>query len=158
MEKFFRTYPDWRGTPPVTERFHWKWYFAMHQAGDDAVAGQVQEYRQQLLARDHWTQWSGALLASVNVQTLLHRLAGTDPQAQLAYQDRIAAFHRRYASFTTRTCSMSNRSAQPISRPCRALKRWRLPARRHWTAGWRSACLRQGQRRRPGHDEPGPDS
>lgn len=99
MQKFFRTYPDWRGTPPVTGRFHWKWYFAMHQAGDDAVADQVREYRQQLLARDHWTQWSGALLASVNVQTLMHRLAGTDLQAQLAYQDRIAGFHRALREF-----------------------------------------------------------
>jgi len=94
FEKFFRTHPEWRETPPVTGRFHWKWYYAMHQAGDDAVAGQVQLYRHDLLARDRWTQRAGVLLASVNVQVLLHRLAGTDLQAQLAYQDRIASFHR----------------------------------------------------------------
>jgi len=33
------------------------------------------------------------------VQVLLHRLADTDLQAQLAYQDRIAAFHARLRKF-----------------------------------------------------------
>jgi ABC-2 type transport system permease protein len=94
MERFFRSHPEWRGTAPVTERFHWKWYYAMQQAGDDAVAGQARQYRAQLLARDDWTRRAGMLLAPVNAQVLLHRLAGTDLRAQLAYQDRIAGFHR----------------------------------------------------------------
>ncbi len=99
MERFFRTNPEWRGTPPATEAFQWKWYYAMHQAGDDAVAEEVREYREAMMAREAWTEYSAWLLPSVGVQVLLHRLADTDLQAQLAYHDRIAAFHARLRKF-----------------------------------------------------------
>jgi ABC-2 type transport system permease protein len=99
LEKFFRTHPEWRGTEPVTGRFHWKWYYAMHQAGDDAVAPAAQALREDQLARAAWTERAGLLLAPVNLQVLLHRLAGTDLEAQLAYQDRVAAFHAELRKF-----------------------------------------------------------
>ena len=95
FEKFFRTHPEWRGTAPVTGRFHWKWYYAMHQAGDDAVAPQLADYRRSMAQRDAWTARAGWLLAPVDVQVLLHRLAESDLQAQLDYQDRIAGYHTR---------------------------------------------------------------
>jgi ABC-2 type transport system permease protein len=94
FERFFRTHPEWRGTPPVVGRFHWKWYYAMQQAGDDAVAGEVAEYRDSLLARQAWTDRAGWLLPGVATQSLLHRLTDTDLHAQLSYQDQIAAFHK----------------------------------------------------------------
>lgn len=93
FEKFFLTHPEWKDTPPVTGRFHWKWYFAMHQVGDEAVAGQAAQYRASMRAREDWTARAGLLLAPVNVQVLLHRLADTDLRAQLAYQQRIEGFH-----------------------------------------------------------------
>ncbi len=93
MQRFFRTHPEWKDTPPPTESFHWKWYYAMHQAGDDAVAGQVARYRQALWSREEWTRNAGLLLAGVNVQVLLHRLAGTDMQARLSYLERVGAYH-----------------------------------------------------------------
>lgn len=99
FEKFFRTHPEWKDTPPVEGRFHWKWYYAMHQAGDDAVAADVAEYRASMQARESWTARVGLVLASVNVQVLLHRLADTDLAAQLAYQDRIAAYHAQLRRF-----------------------------------------------------------
>ncbi|MFC5462764.1 DUF3526 domain-containing protein [Massilia niabensis] len=99
FEKFFRTHPEWQDTPPVTGRFHWKWYYAMHQAGDQAVAPQVAQYRASLLAREDWTARAGLLLAPVNVQVLMHRLAATDLRAQLAYQERIAGFHTQLRRF-----------------------------------------------------------
>lgn len=93
MERFFRTHPEWRDTPPLPEGFHWKWYYAMHQAGDDAVAAQAEAYRSALRAREEWTRHAGLLLAGVNVQAMLHRLAGTDLEARLAYLERVSAFH-----------------------------------------------------------------
>jgi len=97
--KFFRTHPEWKDTPPVEGRFHWKWYYAMHQAGDDAVAADVAHYRASMQAREDWTARVGLVLASVNVQMLLHRLADTDLVGQLAYQDRIAAYHTQLRRF-----------------------------------------------------------
>lgn len=93
MQSFFRSHPEWKDTPPLPEGFHWKWYYAMHQAGDDAVAAQAAQYRDSLWSREEWTRRAGLLLAGVNVQVLLHRLAGTDLEARLAYMDRISAFH-----------------------------------------------------------------
>lgn len=97
--RFFRTHPEWQGTPPVSGRFHWKWYFAMHQVGDEAVADQVAQYRASLGKREEWTGRAGAVLAPVAVQVLLHRVAGTDLQGQLAYQERISKFHTRLRKF-----------------------------------------------------------
>jgi len=97
--KFFRSHPEWKDTAPVEGRFHWKWYYAMHQAGDDAVAADVAQYRSSMLARESWTARAGLLLASVNAQVLLHRLADTDLAAQLAYQDRIAGYHTQLRKF-----------------------------------------------------------
>ena len=39
------------------------------------------------------------MLPAVGLQTTLHRMAGTDLAAQLAYQDRIRAFHERLRRF-----------------------------------------------------------
>ncbi|MGR4871211.1 DUF3526 domain-containing protein [Variovorax sp. LARHSF232] len=99
MEKFFRTHPEWKHTAPLPSGFHWKWYFAFQQLGDESVAPQVAAYREGLLARQEWTARLGWLLPSVGVQAALHRQADTDLQAQLAYQDRIADFHARLRAY-----------------------------------------------------------
>lgn len=97
--RFFRTHPEWKDTPPVTGRFHWKWYYAMQQAGDDAVWPQVKRYRQDLMEREAWTERAGWLLAPVAVQVLLHRVAHSDLQAQLDFQARVTAFHTTLRHF-----------------------------------------------------------
>lgn len=99
FERFFVNHPEWKDTPPVTGRFHWKWYYAFHQVGDEAVAPEVAAYRASLAARERWTARTGWLLPAVSTQVLLHRLADTDLRAQLAYQDSIAALHRRIRHF-----------------------------------------------------------
>ena len=99
MEKFFRTHPEWKHTAPLPSGFHWKWYYAFQQLGDESVAPQVAAYREGLLARQRWTARLGWLLPGVGVQAALHRQADTDLQAQLAYQDRIADFHAQLRSY-----------------------------------------------------------
>lgn len=99
MERFFRTHPEWRHTAPLPAGFHWKWYYAFQQLGDESVASQVADYREGLLARQRWTSRLGWLLPGVGVQAALHRQADTDLLAQLAYQDRIADFHARLRAF-----------------------------------------------------------
>lgn len=96
---FFAKRPEWSDTPPVTGRFHWKWYYAMHEMGDDSVAPQVAEYRNSLAARQAWTSALGWVSPAAAVQTLVHRIADTDLEAHLAYQDSIAVFHERLKVF-----------------------------------------------------------
>jgi len=99
MEQFFVHHPEWRDTPPLPEGFHWKWYFAFHQVGDEAVAEQAQDYREGLQNRHAWANRLGWLLPGVGAQSVLHRVADTDLLAQLAYQDKIADFHRDIRRF-----------------------------------------------------------
>lgn len=99
MQQFFRTHPQWRHTGPLPDRFHWKWYYAFQQLGDESVAAQVAAYRDGLLARQRWTARLGGWLPGVGAQTVLHRTAHTDLEAQIAYQDDVARFHDRLRSF-----------------------------------------------------------
>jgi ABC-2 type transport system permease protein len=99
MQAFFEHHPEWRDTAPVEGGFHWKWYHAFHYLGDVSVAEQSRAYREGLTRRDRWTRRLGYLLPAVGVQAGLHRLAETDLTAQLAYQDRIRAFHERLRRF-----------------------------------------------------------
>lgn len=99
MDRFYVSHPEWKNSPPLTEKFHWKWYYAFHQVGDEQVAEQAAAYRRGLLARDQWTRRAGWLLPSVGVQVAMTRLAQTDLPSHLAYQDRIRAFHAALRHF-----------------------------------------------------------
>ena len=97
--RFFVHHPEWRGREAFEGRFHWKWYFAMHQVGDEAVAADVAAYRQSLVQRERWSERIGYLLPGVAAQGLIHRLADTDQFGQFAYQDSVAHFHERLRRF-----------------------------------------------------------
>lgn len=99
MERFYASHSHWADSPPLPPEFHYKWYFAFHQVGDESVADQVRAYRAGLERRDEAARTLGWVLPSVGVQALLTRLAETDLHAQLAYQDRIRAFHARLREF-----------------------------------------------------------
>jgi ABC-2 type transport system permease protein len=99
MRRFYAHHPEWADSPPLGPEFHYKWYLAFHQNGDESVAGRVRAYRAGLEARDAAGRAFGWVLPSVGVQALLTRLARTDLDAQLAYQDRIREFHGRLRTF-----------------------------------------------------------
>ena len=99
MRRFYARHPEWSGSAPLGPEFHYKWYLAFHQNGDESVAGRVRAYRAGLESRDAAARMLGWILPSVGVQALMMRLAQTDLSAQLRYQDRIRSFHRRLRTF-----------------------------------------------------------
>ncbi|MGA1797161.1 DUF3526 domain-containing protein [Sphingomonas sp. 4RDLI-65] len=99
MRLFYAHHPQWADSPPLPTGFHYKWYFAFHQVGDESVADQARAYRAGLEKRSSAASALGWVLPSVGIQALLTRIAGTDLAAQLAYQDRIRAYHRRLREF-----------------------------------------------------------
>ena len=99
MRAFYANHPEWKDSPPLTAAFHYKWYLAFHQVGDESVAPKVAAYREGIEARDAAAHNIGWLLPSVGLQSVLAHLARTDMQAQLAYQDRIRSFHQRLRNF-----------------------------------------------------------
>ena len=99
MKPFFVTHPEWADTRPVTEPFHWKWYYAFQQRGDEVAAELSGAYRAAITRRDELTGWVALLSPPVAVQRALQRLAGTDVQASLAYEQRIRIFHEQLRRF-----------------------------------------------------------
>lgn len=99
MEKFFVHNPDWSGTPPITGRFAWRWYYAMQQVGDESVAAESAAYRANLRARQRITARLAWLVPTAYAQLLLSARAGTDLDAHLAYLDRVRAFHARLREY-----------------------------------------------------------
>ena len=93
MENFFVHNPDWSGTPPVTGRFAWKWYYAMQQTGDESVSAESAAYRENLRARQRITARLAWLGPAAYAQLLFSQRAGSDLDAHLAYLDRVRAFH-----------------------------------------------------------------
>lgn len=99
MRRFYAAHPEWSGSAPLGTAFHYKWYLAFHQNGDEAVARLSRAYRAALERRDRAGRAFGWVLPSVGLQALLTRLAHTDLSAQLAYQDRVRAYHARLRAF-----------------------------------------------------------
>ncbi len=99
MRRFYASHPEWADSAPLGPEFHYKWYLAFHENGDESVAPAVRAYRDGLEARDAKGRALGWILPSVGVQALLTRIAQTDLTAQLAYQHRIRAFHNRLRNF-----------------------------------------------------------
>jgi len=99
MRTFYARHPQWSNSAPLGPEFHYKWYLAFHQNGDESVAELAQAYRAGLETRDGAGRALGWVLPSVGVQALLTRLARTDLAAQLSYQDRVRAFHERLRTF-----------------------------------------------------------
>lgn len=99
MQRFYARYPEWRDSPPLGTDFHYKWYLAFHQNGDDSVADRAAAYRRGIERRSDAAARVGWALPPVGMQVLLTRWAGTDMRAHLAYQDDIRAYHARLRHF-----------------------------------------------------------
>lgn len=99
LDRFLALHPEWSDTAPMTQPFHWKWYFAFQHLGDVAVADLSRAYRDGVERRDRLAAAAGWLMPPVALQKAMHRVAETDVTAQLAYQDRVRAFHAELRRF-----------------------------------------------------------
>jgi ABC-2 type transport system permease protein len=68
MRRFYAGHPQWSDSPPLPPAFHYKWYFAFHQVGDESVAGRVRAYRAALERRASLAGTLGWVLPSVGVR------------------------------------------------------------------------------------------
>ncbi|MEX0962954.1 MAG: DUF3526 domain-containing protein [Pseudohongiellaceae bacterium] len=93
MDRFFASHPEWSDTAPITEPFHWKWYYAFQQVGDEAAAPLVEDYRTSILHRDKLTNWVAFVSPAVAVQRALQAIAATDVKSSVEFEDRIRRYH-----------------------------------------------------------------
>jgi ABC-2 type transport system permease protein len=104
MEAFSEKYPHWGHVPPLTGRFAWRWYYAMQQLGDDAVAEASRKHRENLRARQDVMTRLAWLAPPAYAQRLLSARAGSDLDAHLAYLERVRAFHRELREYFYPLC------------------------------------------------------
>jgi ABC-2 type transport system permease protein len=95
LARFYQSHPEWAKSGGIDRPFHWKWYFSFQQLGDEHVAAQSRAYRDGIETREARAGLVSWALPPIAIQRAKHRLAQTDVSAQLAYQDRVRAFHER---------------------------------------------------------------
>ncbi len=95
FEAFFLAHPEWRNTPPVTARFHWKWYYAFQHVADLRAEPAVAISHAAMQARSRLADRVGLVLPSLAMQTLLDGLADNGTQRLLAQRAATSAFHER---------------------------------------------------------------
>ena len=93
FEAFFAHHPEWRGTPPVTGRFHWKWYFAFHAVADWRVEPLLIDARAAKRDRQRARDALGWLLPTVALQNLFDGLSDQGIEGDAARQRAARRFH-----------------------------------------------------------------
>jgi ABC-2 type transport system permease protein len=92
---FFQYHPEWRGTSPVTTRFHWKWYYAFHHNADMLVMPKVNAQTNTLLNRHRYSQKVGWLLPGVSVQNVFDSVSDNSLPRLVAHRESITHFHTK---------------------------------------------------------------
>ena len=93
FREFFAHYPEWQNTPPVTTRFHWKWYYAFHEVGDRSVAAETAEYEEALSRRERLVELWSLAVPSLALQRILTAAAETDVSRRWAHRAAVRDFH-----------------------------------------------------------------
>lgn len=93
LTPFYALYPQWKDTPPVTGRFHWKWYFAFQHMADVKLQPQIVKREHTLMQRDRATGLLAWVLPTVWVQRNLEEIAQSNVTHLLAHRKRIERFH-----------------------------------------------------------------
>lgn len=99
MEPFYVSHPEWSHSAEVTQPFHWKWYFAFQQMGDETAAPLAQVYRESIRQRDTLTGRVAWLSPPVAVMRSMQRIAATDVASTLAYEQQIRDYHASMRHF-----------------------------------------------------------
>ncbi len=94
-EPFLQRYPQWADHTAWNDEdgFEWKWYYAFQQVGDQTAEPLSQSYRVGQARRDELARWSSLISPATLMQRTMERLAGTDMQAAIDYEQDVRQFH-----------------------------------------------------------------
>lgn len=91
---FIARHPEMAAHTALTsDSFEWKWYYAFQQVGDETAEPLSQAYRDAQARRDALAKWSSLLSPATLLQRSLERLASTDMQAAIAYEQSMRDYH-----------------------------------------------------------------
>jgi ABC-2 type transport system permease protein len=95
MDAFYASHPEWADSAPIDEEWHWKWYYAFQQIGDETAASLAGEYRATMLERDRLTALFAMISPAVAIQRRLETLAHTNLRATLEFEDQVRDYHEK---------------------------------------------------------------
>ena len=95
MDFFYASHPEWSDSATLKDEWHWKWYYAFQQVGDETAADLAREYRETMLARDDMTASVSWMSPAVSIQRRLEELAETNLDASLAFEDDVRRYHEQ---------------------------------------------------------------
>lgn len=101
FEQYLEDYPQWQQTTPLspTERFDWRWYYAMQHMSEVIVAETAQDFRAQHLQSHQLGQYFAWLSPVMQMQKSLNRLADTDMLANQAFLEQIQQYYQTLQEF-----------------------------------------------------------
>lgn len=99
MQRFVARYPDFADRADVGTGFHWKWYFAFQHLGDLHVAAQSAARDAGIARREGLAQALGWALPPLKLTQALQGMAGSDVRAELAFRERVRAFHAEIRTY-----------------------------------------------------------
>jgi ABC-2 type transport system permease protein len=94
LTEFVKTHPEYRVYTEMSEGFHWKWYYAFQQLGDQAVAHLAFDYRNAILTKFDLGGYIAMFAPPVLMRRQLSRMAQTDVISALRYEQSIRDFHQ----------------------------------------------------------------
>ncbi|MEM6475001.1 MAG: DUF3526 domain-containing protein [Pseudomonadota bacterium] len=99
MRPFVAKHPELADYAEIEGPWAWKWYYAFQQVGDQKVAPLAQKYRDARMARDKQAGIAAFLSPTSLVERAFEKLAGTDAQSMIAYEDAVREFHGELRAF-----------------------------------------------------------
>jgi ABC-2 type transport system permease protein len=99
MDAFVAQHPEWARYAQVEQPFHWKWYYAFQQVGDQKAAALSEAYRSGRRERDRLAALAAWLMPPALLERALQRLAATDLRAQMDYEQKVRDFHAELRAF-----------------------------------------------------------
>jgi ABC-2 type transport system permease protein len=99
LTRFSEQYPQFRDKLGFEGRFHWKWYYAMHQLSDLAVDEHWQAHLALQQARDNSLSRISWLSPNLVYQQALNTFSGTDTLAYQQYLLSVSAYHKKISEF-----------------------------------------------------------
>ncbi|MEX0738579.1 MAG: DUF3526 domain-containing protein [Pseudohongiella sp.] len=99
MEPFYASHPEWSHSAPVDVPFHWKWYYAFQQMGDETAEPLSLPYREAIRERDAMTGRVALLSPPVAVLRAIQSVAETDMRSALVYDQTIRDYHAQIRHF-----------------------------------------------------------
>ncbi|GAB1255944.1 DUF3526 domain-containing protein [Aurantivibrio plasticivorans] len=99
MDAFFERHPEWSNYQPVESSFEWPWYYAFQQVGDQRTEDLANAYRDGRQRRDHLAAWTSLLAPPSLLERWLQKLARTDLESSIHYENSVRAYHQALRDF-----------------------------------------------------------